>query len=433
MAELDAAGQLAFYEKEAVKHLKKLAKTAGSSAASSTSLAPQLPQAGAAILPPALPVQEEPVVPLPPPLVEPVMAPDPLAQPKGAAKGKAKGKAVPKTEAKQASDCCANRRKGKTLGSCRSCCSFFRALRWPALLICGLAVVRGTDSTLNHLARAVGASADITVAASELAVRVINSTSSGFTVVSSLAWAMTSSSLGVFEASWSGVDLVDVSAWRTQGRLRAPSPETMAAWLGSTSARRVTACEDDRIHSAWTAGVQSLSAELTLAENSQDFLSTRGSFSRVSFAARLLDFGEVELRYEFLNASFAPQWANPIWALLEVDIDTQAVQIAGLLDSLVRQVPRADAVDYALSEEEAVAFGSSRLELRKRQALRALHLLGLLLLEFFRIYFHWLLRGCGLDFGWCFWVTLCLAAVFVGTFCLWLWNSITAHSMLCTG
>jgi len=364
------------------------------------------------------------VAPLSPPLVEP------MGPPKGAAKGKAKAKAAPKAEAKQAPDCCANRRKGRASYSCKSCCSVFRALRWPALLIFGLAVVRGTDSTLNHLARAVGASADITVAASELAVRVINSTTSGFTVISSLAWAMTSSSLGVFEASWSGVDLVNVSAWRTQGRLRAPSPDTLAAWLGSSAARRVTACADDRIHAAWKAGVQSLSRDLTLADNSQDFLHTQGSFSRVSFAARLLDFGDVELRYEFLNASFAPQWANPLWALLEVDIDTQAVQIAGLLDSLVKQVPQVAAVDYALSDEEAIAFGSSRFELRKRQALRALRVLGLLFLEFFQICGYWLLRGCGFDFGWCLLVTLCLAAVFVGTVCLWLWHTCTGHSLV---
>ena len=77
-------------------------------------------------------------------------------------------------------------------------------------------------------------------------------------------------------------------------------------------------------------------------------------------------------------------------------------------------------MDYALSEEEAIAFGSSRLELRKRQALRALRILGLLSLEFVQVYGYWLIRGCGLEFGWCLLVALCLAAVVVALLGHWL-------------
>ena len=144
--------------------------------------------------------------------------------------------------------------------------------------------------------------------------------------------------------------------------------------------------------------VRSSHKDLSLAVNSQDFLHTHGSFSRFSSTVRLLDFGEAELRFEFLHAPCAPQWANPLWDLLDVDIDTQAVQIAGLLD-IFGGAGTSD-LDSGLRtlKEEAIASGSSRLELRKRQALRALRILGLLSLEFVQGYGYWLIRGCGMDF-----------------------------------
>jgi hypothetical protein len=58
-------------------------------------------------------------------------------------------------------------------------------------LVLSLFLGMSFDSSFNHLSRAVGASVDVTVAASQLAVKVIISTSTGFSVVISLAWAMT--------------------------------------------------------------------------------------------------------------------------------------------------------------------------------------------------------------------------------------------------
>ena len=291
--------------------------------------------------------------------------------------------------------CCACRRVASLSFGGKAFFSFFKALRWPAFLILSVALVRGTDSTFNHLARAVGASADVTVAASELAVKVLNSTSSGISVVASLAWAMTSSSMGAFEATWSDIDLVNVSAWRSQGKLVAPAPELLAAWLGSAPALRVTACDDALVHATWSAGVRSLSAELNFVQNSQDFLDTHGSFSRVSFEVRLLELGEVVLTYELLNASFVPQWANPLWTLLEMDLDAQSSQIAGLLDFLVQQVPRSAMVDYQVSELDSVQQGLSVWEARKLRALRALRPLCILLLQLLEEALYWLCRGWG--------------------------------------
>ena len=88
--------------------------------------------------------------------------------------------------------------------------SFVKWFRSPLVLIVGCSLYRGTDSTLAHVARAVGASADVTVAASDLAVQVLNSTTTGVAFVSKLAWDVTSSSLGLVEATWQGIDLLNV-------------------------------------------------------------------------------------------------------------------------------------------------------------------------------------------------------------------------------
>jgi hypothetical protein len=261
--------------------------------------------------------------------------------------------------------------------------------------VLSVVLVRGSDSSFNHLSRAVGASADITVAASQLAVKVLNSTSSGFSVVTSLAWAVTSSSLGAFEATWSGIDLVNVSAWRSQGKLVAPAPELLADWLGSTSAFRVTAVESEIVHATWTAGVRSLSAELSFVQNSQDWLDAHGSFSRVSFEVRLMELGEVILTYELINATFVPQWANPLWGFLEMDLDAQSSQIAGLLESVVQQVPRSALVEHHVSELDSELAGVSVWTARKLRALRAFRLFCILVLQLLQEAFYCLLRGWG--------------------------------------
>ena len=108
--------------------------------------------------------------------------------------------------------------------------------------------------------------------------------------------------------------------------LVAPSPYTSAAWLSSSSAGRFTAGEDDRIHATWAARVRSLQK------------------------------------------------------IFSLDDESSSTGCRPSLDALVKQVPQVAAVDYALSEEEAIAFKSSMLELRKHQALCALRFLGRLFL-----------------------------------------------------
>jgi len=308
--------------------------------------------------------------------------------------------------------------------------------------------------------------------------------------------------------------------------LQAPSPNTLAAWLGASSACRVTACEDDRIHATWAARVRSLHKDLSLAVHSQDFLHSHGSFSRVSFAVRLLgclvtymvacelvtppqqltDFGKWCLLAPSPNTLAAWLGASSACRITAFEDDrfhaTGAARARSLhtdlsLDDnskiscvlmalslasasryacltlgrfscamsflmhlsrlngpircgtcwmwtwtlkrcklqafwtfLMKQVPQAPSVDCALSEEAAIAFMSSRLELRRRQALRAPRILGLRSIEFMQIYGYWLLRGCGFDFGWWILVTLCLAAVFVGTLCLWVWLIFFGHNRI---
>ena len=201
--------------------------------------------------------------------------------------------------------------------------------------------------------------------------------------------------MGAFEATWSGIDLVNVSAKRSQGKLIAPAPELLAVWLGSDSALRVTAVDNAIVHGTWAAGVRSLSAELSFVQNTQDWLDAHGYFSRVSFEIRLMELGEVVLTYELIDASFVPQWANPLWGLLDMDLDAQSSQIAGLLESLAQQVPRSAMVEHHVTELDSEMEGLSVWKARKLRALRAFRLLCILLLQLSQEAVFGLCRGWG--------------------------------------
>ena len=100
-------------------------------------------------------------------------------------------------------------RKGRLQQILSNSWAWLKWFRTPLLVVIGCSIYSGNESILGHVARAVGATAVVTVAASDLAVQLLNSTSSGVALVSRLTWDITASSLGAIEATWQGVDLLN--------------------------------------------------------------------------------------------------------------------------------------------------------------------------------------------------------------------------------
>ena len=135
---------------------------------------------------------------------------------------------------------------------------------------------------MQHVSRAVGASAAITVAFSGLAVQVLNSLSSGFALVTTMVWGVTSSSLGTLEASWRGADLVDVSITRSRGRLQASHPAVLRDWLLSPEGERITMCNTSEARQVWLDAVALLQSGLPGIHHERDRLRLEEAFERIA-------------------------------------------------------------------------------------------------------------------------------------------------------
>ena len=233
------------------------------------------------------------------------------------------------------------------------------------------AALRGNVETLQHVSRAVGASADITVAVSDLAVQMLNTTASGLSVMSTMAWSITTTSAGAVEASWRGIDLHNITVSRAQGKLIADNLVQVQTWLNSSEGRGITGCQSDAARSVWLQALSTLLQGVPAVASSHDFLDVHGTLTRVVFSTSWVAADEVLFQYEFINASFTPQWANRLWALLQMPWEDEGKQIAGLLDDLVKKMPVSPLLEHRIGALNAPLSGSVYWAIRRRQAFLA--------------------------------------------------------------
>ena len=287
-------------------------------------------------------------------------------------------------------------RKGRLQQILSNSWAWLKWFRTPLLVVIGCSIYSGNESILGHVARAVGATAVVTVAASDLAVQLLNSTSSGVALVSRLTWDITASSLGAIEATWQGVDLLNVSVSRARGRIRADSPQAIAAWLNSSEGRRITTCTENFAQRLWADALWSLSHDIQDIENSIDALELRGSFSRVAFAAQWDPTGEASFKYEYAQVSFSPRWANPFWELLDLPLESEALQVERLLDELVLRVPAAPLLEHRLSDADVPLSAGVLWAIQRLRARRSTYFLCTFIISWCLRWFDWLIRGKGL-------------------------------------
>ena len=50
--------------------------------------------------------------------------------------------------------------------------------------------------------------------------------------------------------------------------------------------------------------------------------------------------GHINFQYDFINASFVPRQANPLWELVEAEVSQEGQQIEMLLPSVLSAMPR---------------------------------------------------------------------------------------------
>ena len=202
-------------------------------------------------------------------------------------------------------------RKGRLQQILSNSWAWLKWFRTPLLVVIGCSIYSGKKSILAHVARAVGATAVVTVAASDLAVQLLNSTSSGVALVSRLTWDITASSLGAIEATWQGVDLLNevrrlFSTLKAIGQWLVPWPGLGSSEQQKTVRRLFSTLK--AIGQWWCPGLDSAAPSSSRHYlNLFDALEFRGSFSRVASAAQRDPTGEASFKYEYAQVSFSPR------------------------------------------------------------------------------------------------------------------------------
>ena len=121
----------------------------------------------------------------------------------------------------------------------------------------------------------------------------------------------------MLESAWSGVDLTGVIASRSHGMVQAADGQLLGAWFNSSVGVNVSGACDDNIMALMVGASHSVSSQLQVVAFTQSSLNTSGHFWQLSLAGKRLPSQGVQVEFEVTCISFAPQWANPLWAALE--------------------------------------------------------------------------------------------------------------------
>ena len=127
---------------------------------------------------------------------------------------------------------------------------------------------------------------------------MLNSTSSGFALATTMMWGVTASSLGTLEASWRGIDLVNVAITRSRGRLLASHPAVLRAWLLGPEGERINMCKSSEAKQVWLGAVASLHSGLPGVHHERDRLQLQGTFERGVIQLNWTEASEISMLYE---------------------------------------------------------------------------------------------------------------------------------------
>ena len=90
----------------------------------------------------------------------------------------------------------------------------------------------------------MNSAAQVTSSAGSAAAQVLDSGATITARATSALVTVSVSGLAMLEASWRGIDLVDVRLETTSGTVMAAGSEELASWLGTPSAQTTSASED---------------------------------------------------------------------------------------------------------------------------------------------------------------------------------------------
>jgi hypothetical protein len=165
--------------------------------------------------------------------------------------------------------------------------------------------------------------------------------------------------------------------------LLASHPRILQEWLASDAGRRVTLCEDTGVVQVWQDAVAAARSGMPAFSHERDFLDVTSKFQRVTIHVNWQQAHEIAVTYEYVIAQFQTRWANPLWALAEVDLASEGDQVASLVSKLLEAMPPSRLIHLKVQDDDVAIPPGVEWDIRVEQGVRALstllHLAGLAL------------------------------------------------------
>ena len=149
---------------------------------------------------------------------------------------------------------------------------------------------------------------------------------------------------------WRGIDLLNVTLWREAGTVVVDDGSGLAAWLELSSSAGALAADPD-FRSWVTLAAAGVEVSRPYVAVQHQNLSVQGSYVEYRVQARLLDSGYVDVQWERAAVTFVPTWSNILWALAEMDPQTEGEAVQQRL-SLSLEVLRNSSSWAALGKVE---------------------------------------------------------------------------------
>jgi hypothetical protein len=250
------------------------------------------------------------------------------------------------------------------------------------LLISGL--FSGEKGVIAQVARIFGSIAIMGESAAAITSTAVEVGSVITASMSLLALSVANNSATLAAELWSGIDLLNVTLIVKHGKVAADDGSTIAVWLnGSAGGRLVPVSDEAKLFMSDAALSVGVSMPLVHMHDAQLHVAS-GLFAEVEAEARLISSGHVVLLFTSRQVQFAPQWANPLWGWLELDVQVQHDAISRALVIALDSMPyvRHNWSDFG-SAQAATAPLPQIIEAKIRRACRLMTLTFKNVINFF--------------------------------------------------
>lgn len=200
-------------------------------------------------------------------------------------------------------------------------------------------VFSGHHNPLFHVARMFGAMADVGEATSAVTVHALNLTNQVAFAATSFVAGAANNGLTAGANLWKGVDLGPAQASRCGGSVVVTSTKVLQHWLNTPTATAHFGCLDQGLKQRLLMAVASIQPDLPYTQAVSDDLDLRGTFMSLKVGAQSMDEFRALVYFEYIQLSFDPRWANPMWEQLGFPLSTEREQMLKALRLLLLELP----------------------------------------------------------------------------------------------